>query len=164
MKQYQRHVFVCSAENCTERGANDQSYELLRETIKNRAPQGSVKVTRSGCLGACGFGPNIAVYPEGVWYYGVKPEDIQEIVTEHIMGGRVVSRLLFHKYGETLPDEVVRDVVCGMVFRVSEAQGHSIHQGAPYYFCGESCMAAFKTDPASFLQKGHGNHAHSGHK
>jgi len=163
VKPYRRHVLVCLGENCTERGADDKYYELLQEAINTQAPRGTVKVTQTRCLGACGFGPNIAIYPEGVWYYGVHPEDIQEIVSEHIVAGRLVSRLLFHTYGETLPDEVVRDIVCGMVFRVSEAQERFVHDGATYYFCGGPCMAAFQAGPAAFLRQSHGSHAHSGH-
>lgn len=161
MKPYVRHVLVCHGEDCTERGANQRTYEALVEAIKGQTPRGSVKVAQTTCLGACGFGPNIAVYPEGVWYYGVQPEDVKVIVAEHVVAGRPVPRLLFHKYGETLPDEVVRDVVCGMVFRVSKAQERCVHAGAPYHFCGQHCMAAFQADPAAFLGKGHASHAHS---
>lgn len=163
MKPYEKHVFVCLGDNCKGRGSSEGYYETISQALKDRhVPAGTVKVTRTQCLGACGFGPNIAVYPEGVWYYGVQPKDVQEIVDEHVLGGRVVTRLLFHKYGETLPDEVVKDAVCGMVFRVSEAQSELKYQGQLHYFCGEHCRVAFQKAPADFLSTSHSHHAHHG--
>ena len=54
-----------------------------------------VRVNKSGCLAQCGHGPMIAVYPENVWYAGVKLEDVTEIVERHLARGEVVQRLLF---------------------------------------------------------------------
>lgn len=170
MKPYERHVFVCLGDNCSDRGA-DNGYPELLSALLNKAVddglvrRGAVKVTQAQCLGACGFGPNIAVYPEGVWYYGVKAEDIQEIVVEHLAAGRIVPRLLLHEYGESMPDEVVKDRVCGMVFHASEALGSVLYAEETYYFCGEACLASFQDDPLRFLHKphAHGAAAHSGH-
>ncbi|MBI4337471.1 MAG: YHS domain-containing protein [Chloroflexi bacterium] len=163
MKPYEKHVFVCSlGNNCTERGSAGH-YDLLLKALDEKVTgpaRKAIKVTQTQCVGACGFGPNVVVYPEGVWYYGVGPQDIPEIVEEHLMRGRIVSRLLFHQYGETLPDEVVRDRVCGMVFHVSEAKASFQHEGRLYYFCNEGCLTAFREAPAEFL-KPHG--AHKGH-
>ncbi len=173
MKPYERHVFVCLGDNCSGRGA-DTTYPDALQALVNKAvddgqvARGAVKVTQAQCLGACGFGPNIAVYPEGVWYYGVKAEDIRDIVDEHLVAGRPVSRLLFHKYGEDMADEVVKDRVCGMVFHISEAQASVQHKEETHYFCSEECRASFQEDPARFLKPhGHGHahsaKAHSGH-
>ncbi|MBF8267671.1 MAG: hydrogenase [Dehalococcoidia bacterium] len=166
MKVYDKHVFVCSlGGNCMERGSADH-YDMVRKALEEKAPEEAkkaIKVTRTQCVGACGFGPNIVVYPEGVWYYGVQPQDIEEIVEEHLLSGRVVSRLLFHKYGEVLPDEVVRDRVCGMVFPASQAESRWEYQGETYHFCGLSCLEAFRKAPRDFLDVAHGHGVHAHH-
>ena len=52
-----------------------------------------VRINKSGCLDQCEHGPTVVVYPEAVWYGNVKPEDAEEIVAEHLIGGRPVERL-----------------------------------------------------------------------
>ena len=54
---------------------------------------GKVRINKSGCLDQCEHGPTVVVYPEAVWYGGVKPENAAEIVQEHLVGGRPVERL-----------------------------------------------------------------------
>lgn len=56
---------------------------------------GSVAVTPCGCLGPCFDGPNLVVYPDGVWYAGVTPGDVAELVEQHLVAGEVVARLVF---------------------------------------------------------------------
>ena len=53
-----------------------------------------MRANTAGCLDACAYGPTVVVYPEGVWYGGVRPEDVPEIVERHLMGGEPVVRLL----------------------------------------------------------------------
>ena len=53
-----------------------------------------VRVTRTGCMGRCGEGPTVAVYPDGVWYRGVRAEDADELVREHLIQDRLVARLV----------------------------------------------------------------------
>jgi len=146
MKPYQKHVFVCVGGNCTKKSSRKEYYELMSQALEQKqVPGDRVKLTRARCIGgdaACGFGPHIVIYPEGVWYCKVQPEDIQEIVEEHLLEDRVVSRLLLHKLGETLPDEWVKDLVCEMVFRTSEAKARFQYQGEDYYFCGDACLVA----------------------
>ncbi len=100
MPPFRRHVFVCTNVRapghpkgcCAEKGA-----EALRDTIKAaikaRVLEGEVRANAAGCLDACEHGPTVVVYPEAVWYGGVKPEDVPEIVEEHLVRGRRVSRL-----------------------------------------------------------------------
>ncbi len=167
MKPYQKHVFVCVGGNCTARGSSDGYYGLMSQALEQKqVPGDRVKVTGGRCIGGdggCGFGPNIVIYPEGVWYCQVQPEDIQEIVEEHLLGDRIVSRLLLHKFGETLPDEWVRDLVCGMVFRASEAKARFQYQGEDYSFCAEACLAAFQEAPDEVLAARHGHGGHHNH-
>lgn len=56
---------------------------------------GSVAVTPCGCLGPCFDGPNLVVYPDGVWYAGVTPADVAELVERHLVAGEVVERLVY---------------------------------------------------------------------
>jgi len=68
----------------------------LKELV-GMAPElkGRVRVNHAGCLDQCGYGPMVVVYPEAVWYWGVRTEDAEEIVREHLIGGRPVARLVY---------------------------------------------------------------------
>ena len=55
--------------------------------------KGKVRINRAGCLDRCGEGPVLVVYPEAIWYTFVDQTDIDEIITEHLQGGKIVSRL-----------------------------------------------------------------------
>jgi (2Fe-2S) ferredoxin/ubiquinone/menaquinone biosynthesis C-methylase UbiE len=99
MEPFRYHVYVCDQQkaegvpSCTACGSRGTIEELRRET----AAQGlanDVQITTCGSLGLCERGPNMVVYPEGVWYSGVRPEDVREIVDSHFRQGRPVSRLV----------------------------------------------------------------------
>jgi (2Fe-2S) ferredoxin len=100
--KFKRHFFVCQMQrppaakpSCGARGSS-QVYNALMEGLGGNEPLwDSVCVTASGCLGPCFDGPMIVCYPEGVWYAGVKPEDVPEIVEQHLVGGKPVERLLY---------------------------------------------------------------------
>src|SRR2546426_10249160 len=64
-----------------------------RDSARAAGKQTDVRINKSGCFNQCGHGPMIVVYPENVWYAGVKESDLEEIVTSHIVGGRPVERL-----------------------------------------------------------------------
>lgn len=97
------HVFVCNGKSCTAAGSADVkeafSLELRARSLqqgkasKGRNPKGSVVVSDCGSVGFCSIGPAVLVYPDGVWYAQVRPEDVPEIVEEHLINGRVVERL-----------------------------------------------------------------------
>jgi len=80
--------------------------ELAKEhgLNKMRNPQ-RVKCTLTGCLGVCSGGPIVVVYPEGIWYHHVDAAALERIVREHLLAGRPVEELIFHRLGETAPDE-----------------------------------------------------------
>ena len=65
----------------------------MKQEIKQRGWRGVARANQSGCLDACEFGPSVVVYPEGIWYGGVTPEDVPEIMESHILGGKPVERL-----------------------------------------------------------------------
>jgi (2Fe-2S) ferredoxin len=65
----------------------------LSQLTKDAGLAGRVRINKSLCLDQCEHGPTVVVYPEAVWYGNVKPEDAEEIVAEHLVGGRPVERL-----------------------------------------------------------------------
>jgi len=85
-------VLVCVGPSCTDRGSADVR-EALRCELLRRGLDREVRTTKCQCLDLCNHGPNVVVYPEGVWYEGVKPRDIPEIVERHLAGGTPVERL-----------------------------------------------------------------------
>lgn len=103
---YRSHVLVCGGTGCTSSGSQ-QIITALEQEIKNNGLQSEVKVIKTGCFGLCALGPIMVIYPEGSFYSAVKPEDIPEIVSEHLLKGRIVKRLL---YSETVEDENVKSL------------------------------------------------------
>ncbi len=98
---FRSHVLVCGGTGCTSSGS-EQIVATLEKEIERNGLKDEVKVIKTGCFGLCALGPIMIVYPEGSFYSMVKPEDIPEIVTEHLLKGRIVKRLL---YQETVQDD-----------------------------------------------------------
>ena len=103
---YCSHVLVCGGTGCTSSGSQ-QIIDTLEQEIKKAGLSEEVKVVKTGCFGLCALGPIMIVYPEGSFYSMVKPEDIPEIVSEHLLKGRIVKRLL---YSETVADQNVKSL------------------------------------------------------
>lgn len=81
---YRSHVLVCGGTGCTS--SNSAAIiEALESEIKKHGLENEVKVVRTGCFGLCARGPIMVVYPEGSYYSLVKPEDVPEIVEEHLL-------------------------------------------------------------------------------
>jgi (2Fe-2S) ferredoxin len=78
--------------SCTCDG-NSALHTALQQLTKEAGLGGKVRINKSGCLDQCEHGPTVVIYPEAVWYGGVRPEDAVEIVQEHLLGGRPVDRL-----------------------------------------------------------------------
>ena len=98
---YRSHVLICGGTGCT----SSNSQKIIEAMEKEIAAQGlaeEVKVVRTGCFGLCALGPIMIVYPEGCFYSRVTVEDVPEIVSEHLLKGRIVTRLL---YDETVDKE-----------------------------------------------------------
>ena len=98
---YRSHVLVCGGTGCTSSGSQEIMKALQAEIDKNGLTN-EVSVVQTGCHGLCALGPIMIVYPEAAFYSMVKIEDIPEIVSEHLLKGRIVKRLL---YNETVTDE-----------------------------------------------------------
>ncbi len=97
---YRSHVLVCGGTGCTSSG----SQRIIDRLEKEIAAQGlseEVGVVKTGCFGLCALGPIMIVYPEGTFYSMVQEDDIPEIVAEHLLKGRAVTRLLYEETTKT---------------------------------------------------------------
>ena len=103
---YRSHVLVCGGTGCTSSGS-ERIISALEHEIQDNGLSEEVKVIKTGCFGLCALGPIMIVYPEGAFYSMVKPEDIPEIVSEHLLKGRIVTRLL---YQETVQEDTVKSL------------------------------------------------------
>ncbi len=100
MKRFEKHIFIC--ENKREEGHprsccadkdSSQLKKLFKEKLKQRGLNHIIRANSSGCLDACEFGSAIVIYPEQTWYGNVLPEDVDEIIENHLINGNVVERL-----------------------------------------------------------------------
>jgi sirohydrochlorin ferrochelatase len=87
-----KHVAVCTNRTCAADGS-PAVLERLRQAARD-SDACDARITRSSCLGRCGEGPMVAVYPDGVWYGGVDPTDAERIVSSHLDRGRIVSEIV----------------------------------------------------------------------
>jgi (2Fe-2S) ferredoxin len=101
MSYYEQHVFFCTnlreqdKKCCQQAGASElRDYAKSRIKALGLSDKGRVRINSAGCLGRCAEGPNIVVYPEGVWYTYSSQADIDEIIQSHIIEGKIVERLL----------------------------------------------------------------------
>lgn len=94
MSNIRSHVLVCAGAGCVASGAHAVS-AALDEALRKHGLRNEVGIVHTGCLGPCAVGPVAVVYPDGVFYQGIKPTDAEEIVTEHLLKGRPVNRLNF---------------------------------------------------------------------
>ena len=100
MSHFRHHVFFCLNERsdgracCATHGAVAlQAYAKERIQAAHAAGPGQVRINKAGCLDRCAMGPCLVVYPDAVWYSYVDAHDIDEIIEQHLLGGRVVERL-----------------------------------------------------------------------
>ncbi|MDR3264355.1 MAG: NADH-quinone oxidoreductase subunit NuoF [Clostridiales bacterium] len=90
------HVLICGGTGCTS-GKSRNIYERFNTLIAENNLTGEVQSVMTGCFGLCALGPVVVVYPEGAFYSQVKEADVDEIVSEHIIKGRIVKRLLYQE-------------------------------------------------------------------
>ena len=100
MSYYDKHVFFCCNQRAgSEQCCNGSGAAKLRDYTKSRVKElklsgeGKVRINQAGCLDRCEEGPVVVIYPEEVWYTYVDQSDIDEIIHEHLVNGRVVERL-----------------------------------------------------------------------
>ena len=97
---FDRHVFICTNQrepgnpkgDCASKGSEEVRGEFKR-LLHERGLKGRMRANASGCLDYCPHGVTVVVYPEQVWYGGVKTEDVATIVDQHLVGGVPVDRL-----------------------------------------------------------------------
>ena len=90
------HVLICGGTGCTSSGSAALREALAKELAANDLSE-EIKIVQTGCFGLCALGPIMIVYPEGTFYSRVTEEDIPEIVSEHLLKGRIVDRLVYNK-------------------------------------------------------------------
>ncbi|MCL2633944.1 MAG: NADH-quinone oxidoreductase subunit NuoF [Oscillospiraceae bacterium] len=103
---FRSHVLVCGGTGCIATGS-ENIINALNEEIKKAGLENEVGVVRTGCFGLCSLGPVMMVHPEGCFYSAVDVKDIPEIVSEHLLKGRIVERLL---YRETVEDGGIKSL------------------------------------------------------
>ncbi len=122
---YRSHVMVCGGTGCTSSGST-KIMEAFEREIATEGLENEVKVIHTGCFGLCALGPIVVVYPEGSFYSRVNVEDVGEIVREHLLKGRPVTRLLY--------DETVKEG--GEIRSLSETQFYKKQQRVALRNCG----------------------------
>ena len=102
MNMIRSHILVCTGTGCSSSESPRIIAEFERQLLEQGMDQ-EAKVVRTGCFGLCALGPIVTVYPEGACYTHVTVDDVAEIVSEHIVKGRIVKRLLHKGDEETGP-------------------------------------------------------------
>jgi len=102
MALYRAHVLVCKGTGCTASGS-PAVYKAFQEELARWKLDREVMLVETGCHGMCEMGPIVVIYPEGAFYCRVAPEDVPEIVEEHLYKGRLVERLLY-----TVPSDMTK--------------------------------------------------------
>lgn len=98
--KFEKHVFICTnqrAEGARKSCGEACGMELVhafKKMIKDKGLKGKIRAQRAGCLDACDEGPSLVVYPEGFYYGGVQPADVEEIFESHLIGNQPVERLI----------------------------------------------------------------------
>ena len=96
MEYYRSQVLICTGTGCSSSNS-PAIIKRFEECIKNAGLENEIKVVRTGCFGLCENGPICIVYPEGAFYSHIKVDDVERIVSEHLVKGRVVADLLYKK-------------------------------------------------------------------
>ena len=96
------HVLICGGTGCTSSGSN-AIQQAFAENIEKCGLTEEVKVVQTGCFGLCALGPVVIVHPDGTFYSRVEEKDVEEIVSEHLLKGRIVERLVYNDTGAETP-------------------------------------------------------------
>ena len=109
MKRSRSQVMLCFGTGCIASGSGAVK-KALEEELTGRNLQEEIEIVLTGCNGFCALGPVMVVYPEGIFYVQVKPEDIPHLVEEHFLKGRPVERLMYKEPIEKTPVPLMRDI------------------------------------------------------
>lgn len=123
MPRFVHHIFVCinqrepgSPRGCCNPSGTAELHKAFKDALAARGLKTAVRANKAGCLDQCEHGPNVVVYPDEVWYGGVQPADVPEIIESHILGGTPVERL-------RLKDECINTANCEHKNRVIAPSG-----------------------------------------
>jgi (2Fe-2S) ferredoxin len=101
MPPFTSHIFVCCNQRgdghprgCCDPEGSENLRSLFKAEVKQRDLGPSVRANKAGCLDQCEFGPAVVIYPQGIWYGGVQPEDVPRIIEETVVHGRVLEDLV----------------------------------------------------------------------
>ena len=107
MAKFTKHIFVCCnrrspghARGCCDPDGNEALRGLIKSEIKKRGLGSHIRANKAGCLDQCELGPTVVIYPQAIWYGGVKREDVQRIIDHSIVGDEILEDLL-------IPDEML---------------------------------------------------------
>jgi (2Fe-2S) ferredoxin len=100
MAPFTHHIFICCNQRapghrrgCCDPDANERLRDLFKVEVKRRGLDPLVRANKAGCLDQCELGPAVVIYPQGIWYGNVQPEDVPRILDETVLGGRVLEDL-----------------------------------------------------------------------
>lgn len=94
-RRFVRHAFVCTNSDSCALDGGERLQKTLKESLRASGLKESLRVNKSGCLGQCGHGPMMVVYPEGVWYAHLTDAEAQRVWQEHLVEGRPVEELVY---------------------------------------------------------------------
>lgn len=102
---YEYYILVCGGTGCHASNSAEM-YEKFESSVKSNSLSDKVKVVRTGCFGFCEQGPIVKIVPDNTFYVRVTVDDVEEIIRQHIIGGRKIERLLYSlpQTGEHIPD------------------------------------------------------------
>jgi (2Fe-2S) ferredoxin len=112
MAIFHKHIFVCTNQRdkdhprgCCDPTGEGELQKHFKKVLAEHGVRNNVRANKAGCLDQCEHGPNVVVYPDAVWYGHVTKDDVEEIVTSHIIGGKPVQRLI-------LDDSCINTATC----------------------------------------------------
>jgi len=101
MAEFTHHIFVCcnrrepgNSRGCCNPDGSDALRNRFKAELKKRNLGPLVRANQAGCLDQCELGPTVVIYPQSIWYGGVKPDDVPRIIEETVIGGRILPDLL----------------------------------------------------------------------